>query len=142
MRAREAEMTGLRTADAFFICRSAACADASRRAQVRRVRSKSLAAGIVLMLIGLCGDCTLAAEFLPFPKSPERPAAAPPQTTDFTVQFQNSIAALPCATLHQLHDDLLKKAGLATNEADRNYYFRLLGIIDKRASELAGCQAK
>ena len=135
-------MTGLRIADAFFICRSPAAAEPLRRAQDRCACGGAIAAGIMLMLASMCADQARAAEFLPFPKSPERLAAPPPQIPDFTAQFQNSIAALPCATLHQLHDEFLKKAAQATNDADRNYFFRLVGVVDKRTSELAGCQAK
>lgn len=89
-------------------------------------------------LAGIWGRHTKAAEFLPFPKSPERQAAAP--TGDFSAQFQNSIARLSCGELKKLHEDLIQKAKQASADVDRNYYFHLLGITDKRASEIGGCQ--
>ena len=83
----------------------------------------------VITAILIVSNWTLVSggELIPFPSSQQQKGIDPRVYTGFRAQVER----LNCASLQQVREDLLKKNTSCRNSAEKEYYERLIGILEE-----------
>ena len=92
---------------------------------------------ITAILIVSNGTLVSGGELIPFPSSPEQQRGIDPRVY---TEFRAQVETLNCASLQQVREDLIKKNTSCRNSAERDYYGRLIVILEDVRSR--NCERK
>lgn len=90
---------------------------------------------ITAILIVSNGTLVSGGELIPFPSSPQQQKGVDPRVY---TEFRAQIEMLNCPSLQQVREDLIKKIAACRNSAEKDYYERLIGILEDVRSRNCG----
>ena len=83
---------------------------------------------ITAILIVSNGTLVSGGELIPFPSGQQQQKGIDPWVY---TEFRAQVEMLNCASLQQVREDLIKKNTSCRNSAEKEYYERLIGILEE-----------